>query len=75
MTDIDDFIGLLRDELGLRITVEDIGRDLHELPGWDSAHLLWLLVRLEQRTGHSLRASDLFEAPNLQHIYGLVAAG
>jgi hypothetical protein len=48
---------------------------LHELPGWDSAHLLWLLVRLEQRTGHSLRASDLFEAPNLQHIYGLVAAG
>jgi hypothetical protein len=75
VTDIGDFVGLLRDELGLPITVDDLGQDLHDVPGWDSAHLLWLVVRLEQLTGRSLRVSDLFEAPNLQHIYGLVAAG
>lgn len=75
MTDIEDFIDLLRDELGLPVTAEDLDRELLDLPGWDSAHLLWLIVRLEQWTGRSLRVSDLFEAPNLQHIYGLVAAG
>jgi acyl carrier protein len=74
VTDIGDLIGLLRDELGLPVTIEDVELDLHDLPGWDSTHLLWLLARLEQWTGRSLRVSDLFEAPNLQHIYGLVAS-
>jgi acyl carrier protein len=70
---VGDFVGLVRDELGLPITVDDLERDLHELPGWDSMHLLWLLVRLERRTGRSLQLADLLEAPNLEQIYALVA--
>lgn len=73
MNTVGDFVGLVRDELGLPITVDDLERDLHELPGWDSMHLLWLLVRLERRTGRSLQLADLLEAPNLEQIYALVA--
>jgi hypothetical protein len=71
---IGDFVDLVRDELGLPITVDDVGRELHELPGWDSMHMLWLVARLEQETGRTVTVIDLLEAPNLQYIYGLVAS-
>jgi len=40
MNSIGDFVILVRDELGLPVTVEDAARSLHEIPGWDSMHLL-----------------------------------
>lgn len=74
MNNIRDLIGLVRDELGLMITLDDIERELDELPGWDSMHLLWLVTQLEQRTGRSVTVIDVLEAPNLESIYGLVAS-
>ncbi|MFF4764718.1 acyl carrier protein [Streptomyces sp. NPDC001292] len=75
MNTLEDFIALVRDELALPVTVEDAGRGLHELPGWESIHLLRLVTVLEDRTGRSVSVVDLLEAPSLESIYGLVATG
>ena len=74
MNSIGDFVGLVRDELGLPITVDDIDRELNDLPDWDSIHLLWLVAHLEQKTGRTVSVIDLLEAPKLEYIYGLVAS-
>ncbi|MBT2505640.1 acyl carrier protein [Streptomyces sp. ISL-98] len=75
MNDLEDFIALVRDELGVPVAVEDAGRALHDLPGWDSLHLLRLVTVLEARTGRSINVIDLLEAPSLEFIYGLAATG
>lgn len=71
MNSIGEFVTLIRDELGMPVTIDDVGRDLNELPGWDSIHLLWLVVILEQKAGRSISVIELLEAPNLEYIYGL----
>jgi acyl carrier protein len=68
---IGEFVALVRVELGMPVTVEDVGRELTELPGWDSMHLLWLVTLLEQKTGRNISVIELLEAPNLEYIYGL----
>jgi len=68
---IDEFVGLVRDELGLPVTVEDAGREFNELPGWDSMHLLWLVAILEQQIGRSISVIDVLDAPNLEYIFDL----
>lgn len=75
MNSLEEFIALVRDELGLPLTVQDADRALHELPGWDSIHLLFLVTVLENRTGRSISVIDLFDAPNLEFIYGLATTG
>ena len=70
--DIEDFVALLRDELGLDVTADDIGKGLDELPDWDSAHLLWLLTALEAGTGTALSLPELIAAGSLKEIYELV---
>jgi len=71
MKTIDDFVTIIRDELGLALTTEDVGRSLDEVPGWDSVHLLSLLTVLERTTGRQISMPDVLEAPSLEHIYGL----
>lgn len=71
MTTLEDFVVLLREELVLPLTVADAERDLVDLPGWDSMHLLWLVSVLEQRVGRTLSVIDLFEARSLADIYAL----
>lgn len=73
MNDLDDFIALVRDELGLDVNTEDGERSLDEIPGWDSVHLLWLLSIVEQRTGRSVSLPDVLEARSLRSIYSMVA--
>ncbi|WP_033287159.1 acyl carrier protein [Streptomyces sp. NRRL F-525] len=73
MNTIDDFIAILRDELGLPVTSDDAARRLDEVPGWDSVHLVWLLTVLEQRTGRSISLPDVLEAPSIGGIYDVVA--
>lgn len=75
MQSISDFIQLIQDELGLAITSDNVGRSFDEIPGWDSAHLLQLLTVLERETGRQVSLPQILEAPNLEHIFGLVAAG
>lgn len=69
MKSIDDFLELVRDQIGLPVTAEDAARGLDEIPGWDSVHLLWLLTALEQRTGHAVSMPDVLEASSLEQIY------
>jgi acyl carrier protein len=68
---VDDFIGIVRDELGLPVTARDLTVDLAEVPGWDSVLLLRLLVVLERTTGSTLSLPDLLQASNLERIYAL----
>ncbi|MFF7476758.1 phosphopantetheine-binding protein [Streptomyces sp. NPDC008092] len=75
MKDLEEFIGLIREEIGLPLTVADADRALHDLHGWDSVHLLWLVTLLEERTGRSVSLVDLLEAPSLAAIHHLVTVG
>lgn len=68
---ISDFVTLLRDDLGLALTDQDIGLELDLVAGWDSVHLLSLCTILERRTGRSLSLPDVLEAPTLERIYAL----
>ncbi|MDT0435422.1 MULTISPECIES: acyl carrier protein [Streptomyces] len=74
MTSIDEFVSIVRDELGLPVTADDVDLSFDELPGWDSVQMLWLLTILEQRTGKSLSLPDMLEAPSLAGLHKLVVA-
>ncbi|MEU4173856.1 phosphopantetheine-binding protein [Streptomyces sp. NPDC026589] len=74
MNSIDDFVQLLRDELGLYITREDIASTFDQIDGWDSVHLLTLLTHLERLTGRRINLPDALEAPTLEELY-TVAVG
>ncbi|MGW4211286.1 acyl carrier protein [Lentzea sp. NPDC004789] len=74
MKTIDDFVTLLREEIGLAVSADDVEADLDQVPGWDSIHLLALTMVLEQRTGRTIAMPDLLEAATLGHIYRLAAA-
>jgi acyl carrier protein len=71
---LEEFVVLLREELLLPLTLADAHRDLHELAGWDSMHLLWLVGVLERRAGRVLNVVDLFEARSLEQIYTLACS-
>lgn len=73
MNSIDGLISLIRDGLGLPLSREDASRELDQIPGWDSVHLLWLITALERTTGRRLSMPDLLEATSLERIYELVA--
>jgi acyl carrier protein len=73
MNTIDEFLAVIRDELGLTATADDIGRGLDEIPGWDSIHLLWLLTVIERRTGRTVSLPDVLEARTLERVYAVVA--
>lgn len=75
MNSIEDFVAIVRDELGLAVTREDIGKTLDTVAGWDSVHLLTLATVLERKTGRSLSLPDVLEADSLERIYALAAAG
>lgn len=74
MNTLDDLVVLIRDELGLPVSVQDAERPLDEIAGWDSVHLLWLTAALERRTGRSVSIPDLLEAGSLGGIYRVAVA-
>lgn len=74
MNTIDDFVALVCDEVGLPVTAEDIESGFDQVPGWDSVHLLTLMMALERRTGRPISMPDLLEAPSLGHIYRLAVS-
>ncbi|MGP4043538.1 phosphopantetheine-binding protein [Streptomyces sp. 2A115] len=67
-----DFADLVRDEVGIDVAEGDLGRGFDELPGWDSVHLLSLLVLLEKELGNQLSLPDFLEAGSLDSIYEMV---
>lgn len=68
----DDFLDLLRDELGLPVGPADLDRSLDEVPGWDSVHLIWLLSVLDRRIGHSIALPEAMTAGSLNGLYQVV---
>ena len=71
MNTMDDFLALLREDMGIPLTAEDTGLPLDEVAGWDSLHLLSLLTLLERRTGRGVPLADVLEAETLKDIYRL----
>jgi acyl carrier protein len=71
VTTIDDFIAIVHDEIGLRVTADDIELSLDQVPGWDSVHLLALLVSMERATGRRISLPDVLEAESLEQLYRL----
>ncbi|MER6118483.1 acyl carrier protein [Streptomyces sp. NPDC001743] len=74
MKTVDDFVTLLRDELALSVTADDLGRGLDTVESWDSVHLLALCTALERETGRSLPLADVLEAASLKDVYLLAVA-
>ncbi|MFI1735863.1 acyl carrier protein [Streptomyces acidicola] len=73
MHTIDDFVRLVRDELGMPLEEHQVSVDLDQLPEWDSLYLLKLVTALEQATGRSLPVGKLLEARSLAEIHQLAA--
>lgn len=71
MNTIDDFITLLREEMGIPVTAGDAALSLDQVAGWDSVHVLSLLTLLERRTGRTLPLAGILEAGSLADIYRL----
>lgn len=69
MNGIDDFVAILRDELGMTVTREDLDKHLDQVTDWDSAHLVELVTVLERDTGHSVSLPDALTASSLAEIY------
>jgi acyl carrier protein len=71
---IDDFVEIVRNELGLPVGTQDAALSLDDVPGWDSLHLLTLLVVLERTTGRRISMPDVLQADSLHQIYELATA-
>ncbi|MBW4717861.1 acyl carrier protein [Saccharothrix obliqua] len=68
---IDEFLRILRDDLGLYLSDTDVDLELRDVAGWDSVHLLSLCTLLERRTGRELSLPEVLTAPTLASIYHL----
>jgi acyl carrier protein len=71
---LDDFLLLVRDEVGVPVTAENAALAFDSLPGWDSLHLLTLVAALERETGRPMPLPDVLEAGSLRHVYELAVA-
>lgn len=74
MNTIDDFLAILRDELGLQVSTQHASLKLDQVADWDSVYLLSLLTILERRTGHSIQLAEMLEAATLQEMYAVAVA-
>ncbi|HEY3717332.1 MAG TPA: phosphopantetheine-binding protein [Jatrophihabitantaceae bacterium] len=74
MNDVEDFVVLLREEVGLPIERSQLTTDLDNVPAWDSLLLLKLVVALERETGRRMPVGRLMAMRSLQDMYELVAA-
>lgn len=63
------FTSLLRDELGLAVTEDDLDTPFDRLPGWDSVMLLRLLGAAEPLTGRRAPMIEVLEAVDLRGVH------
>ena len=64
-----EFIVLVRDELGLPLAAGDLDVDLDALVHWNSIHVVTLIVEAERRTGRRVQVGKLMTARSLRTIY------
>lgn len=69
---VEDFVALVRNELGLPVQAADLDRRLDTVAGWDSVHLLTLCSALERATGRRISLPDVLEADSLAGVYAAV---
>lgn len=74
MNSIDDFADLLRNQLGLAVTPEQIDAGFDKVPGWDSVQLLTLLTVLERATGRQISLPEVLEAGSLRDVFSVAVA-
>jgi hypothetical protein len=74
MNDVNDFVALVRDEVGLPVTVEHLIVGFDQVPEWDSLYLLRLATILEREIGRPLPLADLLDAGSLGSVYRLAVA-
>lgn len=72
--DLEEFLALVEEELGLRFTATRIDEGFDEIPEWDSVKLLWLATALEQALNRPVPFAGLLEASSLGDVYRLVTA-
>ncbi len=69
--DLAGFLDLLREELGLDLTVQQAAADFDTLPAWDSVHLLRLVMLLEQDTGRRVPVAAVLRSRTLAQVHAL----
>lgn len=67
--DLPALLELLDEQLGLAYTDTDTDTDLADLPGWDSVHLLRLVMLLERTWGRPVPPAALLEARTLRALH------
>jgi acyl carrier protein len=67
----DEFVDLLRDELAVLVTADDLAADVDQLPDWNSGNLIRLVVALERATGRRVPVDKLLTARSLETMYRL----
>jgi acyl carrier protein len=70
----EDFIHLVRDELDLPLSVDDLDADFDHVVSWDSMHMLRLVAAVERETGSRVPVGKLLADRSLSAIYARVAA-
>lgn len=67
-----EFVVLVRDELGLPLVADDLDVDLDTIVSWDSIHVVTLVIEAERRTGRRMQVSKLMTARSLREIYDVL---
>ena len=68
MIALNEFLGLVNDELGIDADSGDLDRPLDQLPGWDSVLLLKLITVLETATATPQSLPALLHSANLRQL-------
>jgi len=69
----DQFVSIVRNELDLPLTSDDLELEFDQIVSWDSMHMLRLVMAIEQETGQRLKVGQLMADRSLAAIYGRVA--
>ena len=72
MKDLDRFLELLRDELGLPLSAQQLDMPFAELEAWDSVHLLRLIGVMEETLGRPVSVPALARAGSLREVFEAV---
>ncbi|MFI9162274.1 acyl carrier protein [Kitasatospora aureofaciens] len=75
MNSAEDFVVLVRDEIGLPVTDAHLELGFDQVPGWDSLNMLRLVTVLERETGRAIAFPDALEARSLGSLYRLAVQG
>jgi acyl carrier protein len=73
MNDIAAYAELIRDELGISVSPDELDQHLDELESWDSLYLLRLVTAIEGATGERVSIPDVLRATSLREVFEAVS--